>query len=317
MKTSCISHPENERLVIIRKWQVEFCDGNQCAAALLSFFEYWHSWKLTTDQYNHKTNNISELHGEGRLLSEDIYQYHSLGEMSEGILNLYGEKTIASAIKLLVGKGAISIHGNPNPRFHYDKTKYFCFYPEICNEWIKTAYKSKPGKITTSTTQKCDTDDAKLPDASGKNASPSGKNASYRTEINNKDTQSIQLAEETIETDLQLLNSIITALKINGLSADKLSYPDAKSLVLQRIQAGATDEHFVKACEIAREVTQGKGFGIRYLVKVVDDLLKGSLEKISPDGIKVANLSNCDFTRIKSDLRNGKSWLGDLYEEDE
>jgi hypothetical protein len=70
MKTSCISHPANERLVIIRKWQVDFCEGNHCAAAQLSFFEYWHNWKINSDQYNYKSNNIAEMHGDARLLSE-------------------------------------------------------------------------------------------------------------------------------------------------------------------------------------------------------------------------------------------------------
>jgi len=133
MKTSCISHPEREPLVIIRKSQVEFCEGNQCAAAVMSFLEYWHNWKLDSDTYNKKSNDISEVHGDSRSLSEDVYQYHSLLEISDGILNLYSTKTISDAIKFLESKSVVTTHRNPNPRYHYDKTKYFRFYPEVYN----------------------------------------------------------------------------------------------------------------------------------------------------------------------------------------
>ena len=72
MKTSCISHPERE--------PAEFCERNQCAAAVMLFLEYWHkhNWKLDSDVYNKKSNDISEAHGDPRRLRKDIYQYHSL-----------------------------------------------------------------------------------------------------------------------------------------------------------------------------------------------------------------------------------------------
>ncbi len=45
-RTSCIPHPEGERLILIRKWQLEACQKDACAAALLNLFEYWHNIKL-------------------------------------------------------------------------------------------------------------------------------------------------------------------------------------------------------------------------------------------------------------------------------
>ena len=43
MRTSCITHPPKDPLIMIRQWQVALCEGNTTAAALLSFFEYWHN----------------------------------------------------------------------------------------------------------------------------------------------------------------------------------------------------------------------------------------------------------------------------------
>lgn len=34
-----LAHPPKDPLVIIRQWQLEFCNGNHCAAAILSMFE--------------------------------------------------------------------------------------------------------------------------------------------------------------------------------------------------------------------------------------------------------------------------------------
>jgi hypothetical protein len=295
MKTSCITHPANERLVIIRKWQVDFCEGNQCSAAILSFFEYWHNWKLDSDNYNHKSNNIAEMHGEARFLSEDVYQYHSLNEMSDGILNLYGAKAIAEAIKVLESKGAISVHANPNPRFYYDKTKYFRFYPEVCNEWIHTSYKSRSGEKTISRGQKSISDDAKTPNASSEKASPSRKKASFRTEINYKEfNQSIndsaddfltaqsntqKLSQQFDDNTVDPIQPVLDALIEKGLPAARLQYPDVVETLQRLQQAGATTEIFVNAFDVAVRATQSRGFGINYLAKVVLDILDKSRQK--------------------------------------
>ena len=45
-RSSCISHPDGERLILIRKWQLEACGKDACAAALLNLFEYWHNIKV-------------------------------------------------------------------------------------------------------------------------------------------------------------------------------------------------------------------------------------------------------------------------------
>lgn len=332
MKTSCIDHPGKDRLVIIRKWQLEFCEGDHCAAALLSFFEYWHSWKLETDAYNHKTNDIAEMHGEARLLSEDIFQYHSLKELSSGILELYGEKTIAKSLKFLEEKSVITIHDNPNPRFHYDKRQYFIFYPEICNEWLKSSYKSRCGKNTTSGEQKYLLDEVKIQDASGKNILGHGKNALYRTEINNKDiNQSIQSNERNAffshreESNLhsaeeknisEEVHVIIENLKEKGFPASKFNYPDTMASIENLHLAGATLAMFLKAYDIALETTQSKGFGVNYLIRVVASILaKSNQQSQKTYENRKTPYHEKREPEYKNDFRNGLDWMGDLVED--
>ncbi len=135
MKSSCIRHPKKEALIIIRKWQMEFCDDNACAAALLSYLEYWHNIKLAVSQKAHEANNIREMHGERRTQDESLIQFHGEQELEDGIM-IYKHGAIAAAIKLLVGKGVIKVQTNPNPKFKFDRTRHFLFYSEILNTWL-------------------------------------------------------------------------------------------------------------------------------------------------------------------------------------
>jgi hypothetical protein len=330
MKTSCIAHPDRERLVIIRKWQDEFCDGNKCAAAVLSHFEYWHNWKLDSDEYNQKSNDIAETHGDTRQLSENVYQFHSMKEISDGILNLYGEKAIAEAIKLLESKKAISTHSNPNPNYFYDKKKYFIFYPDVCNEWIKNHYKSRLSKKTECTQQKSVPDSAKRPSALGENTALLGKNTVSITKINNKDNnksinarEALSVASEKISTqplivdsenNTQAIQPVLDALTARGLPAKRFHYPDALLTLEQLVQEGAGVEIFCNAYDLAFSVTHHvNGFGINYLAKVVRDLLaKSKRPAISTTQPRVANSVNHDaYTpdATDMDLTNGAHWL--------
>ena len=138
MKTSCINHPAKEPLIIIRKWQVEACDGNHCAAALLSFFEYWHNIRLEQSIKAAQANDIAERHGDGRTQDESFIQWHSSNDLERGLLGLYAHGKIAEAVNLLSGKGFIRTLRNPNPRYKFDATKHFVFNDDAVNEWIES-----------------------------------------------------------------------------------------------------------------------------------------------------------------------------------
>ena len=129
MKSTCIQHPTNEPLLIIRQWQLDFCEGNHCAAALLSFFEYWHNLRLEINQRVKPANR-----------DEGLLQFHSDEQLQAGLLNLYGTMKIRESRRLLIAKGALTEHSNPKPRYAFDRTLYYRFHPEAVNVWLKVRY---------------------------------------------------------------------------------------------------------------------------------------------------------------------------------
>ncbi len=144
MRSSVIRHPEDEPLLIIRKWQVAFCDGDRCAAALLSYLEYWHNIKVAITSRNARANDIAEAHGDTRTQDETLYQFHTAEDFEQGLLHVYARDRIRVALRLLLDKGAITSHANPNPRYKFDKTRYFLFYPQVVNGWLEDVYPLLP-----------------------------------------------------------------------------------------------------------------------------------------------------------------------------
>ncbi len=130
MRTSCIRHPEKDSLIIVHRWQLAACDGDGCAAMLLSFIEYWHNWKLVQQTKAKRANKIAEMHGDEPTQDESLYQFHNEEELEEGLLNYYGEKYIRKGLRYLEDLGFITISSNPNPRYHFDKTRYILFHDD-------------------------------------------------------------------------------------------------------------------------------------------------------------------------------------------
>lgn len=137
---------------MIREWQLTFCNGNACEAALLSFFEYWHNIKLEQSKKARQANRIATMHGDAERATQDesLLQFHTENEIEKSII-IYGRTKISEAIRNLQQKKVIDVHKNPNPRYSFDKTKYFLFHPEVCNEWIKNHYADLPELVNRST----------------------------------------------------------------------------------------------------------------------------------------------------------------------
>lgn len=140
MRTTCVRHPEKNAFLIIREWQIRFCEGDYCAAGLLSFFAYTHDWKLEQRHQAVEANNVAERHGDTRSQFEHLYQYYTYEDLNKRLLGLYSERSIPQSIKLLVKLGVLTCHRNPNPRYSFDKTTYYLFHPDICNQWIDEHY---------------------------------------------------------------------------------------------------------------------------------------------------------------------------------
>lgn len=323
--TTCIRHPEKSPYIQLFAWQVAFCQNNHCAALLLAYFISWHDWKLRNDQYYQRANDIAEMHSDGRPHNENAYLFFSTDQLIDGCMGLYGRKAVTEGLEFLVQLGVISVHKNPNPRYHFDKTKYFQFYPEICNQWISEHY-PVCGLLTAASTQAIDSSDkAKIADRIGKKAlpsrennQPSGENRQAITDTTNNTTnqnKSINAHDDfqmnAMEPDL--VETIVEVLIEKGMPRSRF-YPDAIDAIQRLHAAGATLNQFVSGFDIALKYTKGNGFGVNYLIKVVDTLVVKAK--------KNAHFSENDSTEHKkcpekqpnyrNDLKNAEKWAADL-----
>jgi len=128
---SCINHPEKDYLLILRTWQIEFCEGDKVAAGLLSIFEYW---------YNIKYSKYLQKAEEDRK-TKDLYQFHSETDLIDKMLSItHTPANIRKGINFLEEKQVITIHRNPSKRYAYDRTRHFLFHPEVINQWLTEQY---------------------------------------------------------------------------------------------------------------------------------------------------------------------------------
>ena len=128
-RTSCIPHPESERLLLIRKWQLNACEKDACAAALLNLFEYWHNIKLEQKSQAQSYNEVAQRHGDNSSQIETLLQWHTSEQLESSLLNIFNKRRIQKAIEILENLKFISVHRNPNPRYSFDKTRFFYFIP--------------------------------------------------------------------------------------------------------------------------------------------------------------------------------------------
>ena len=134
-QTSCIRHPANARFLKIYQWQLDFCDGNACAAALMSYFEFCHNGKLQQLQQSKTLNDELEKTPQGRTQVETLLQWHTLPDLEKAVL-FYKRDKISQGVKFLASKGVIELHSNPDPRLWFDRTQHYLFIPETINAWI-------------------------------------------------------------------------------------------------------------------------------------------------------------------------------------
>jgi hypothetical protein len=177
---STLDHPKEEPLLVIRQWQVEACDGNVTAAALMSFFDYWHGIKTEAAKQNKKANEIAKSYGDLGNQSEDVLQWHTEQELVDGIMGISKRETVKKGLDLLQAKGFIKVLRNPNPRYKYDRTKYFYLCSDVINEWLATRKLDKP---------------------SSKNRGQSAENRAPITETSSKTSSKTSLIKPHIHRD--------------------------------------------------------------------------------------------------------------------
>jgi hypothetical protein len=135
MKTSCVAHPAGESFIQVHKWQLEYTDGNRCAAFLLSLFEHWHNCALAMMSRGQR---------------DSPWQWHKITDLVDELLGFYKRDAIIEAIALLVGKTAIKTMQLDA----YDRTTHYLFQPEVINDWLASrsrlnghSRKNRPWKV--------------------------------------------------------------------------------------------------------------------------------------------------------------------------
>jgi len=141
-KTSCISHPAKQQLIIIREDYLEICDCDHCAAAILNVMEYWTNIKLGSAEQSEIDNTIAAKEGLEASQDTELWIYKSHEEFQTELLNLFGMNKIGAALTLLKGKGFLTTRNNP--RFGWDRTVQYLFMTEA----IQTALSSLELKST-------------------------------------------------------------------------------------------------------------------------------------------------------------------------
>lgn len=302
----------------MHEWQKQFCQENHCAAFLLSFFSAWHDWKLKNDVFYQRVNDITEAHGDGRPHNENAYLFFTMEDFTDALMGLFGKKSISDALDLLVSLQVISVHKNPNPRYCFDKTKYFKFYPGVCNQWLQNKYSTD--KSLQNDTQVIDNfHNAKMDDRSRKNGQPSSengrpsrKNGQAITNNTNNTTNKNKLINAA--DDFPELEKIIDVLMKQGMPADRLKVGNDLELLAGLVKQGATVSMIIQAYDLSVKATalRGNHFGVRYLAKVIADLLQKKGSVITSNTNRIEH----DETEpaYKNDFSGGMSWMGDLVE---
>lgn len=176
-RASCLRRSAEDHFLQIHQDDIDICEGNVTAAALLSFFEWWHNHKLIQQEKARQANDVAEIHGELRSQDESLWQWHTEAEM-EAAIKIAGRKTIATAIKWLETHKFITTGRNPNPRFAFDRTRFFLLHPECVNTALEGLEASRKNTLSSrKNTSPC-----------GKKAAPSRQNTATIPEITPKIT---------------------------------------------------------------------------------------------------------------------------------
>lgn len=322
--SSSVRHPENNRYIQVNEWQIKFCQENHCAALLLSFFTNWHDWKLRNDQYYRKANNIAEAHGDGRPYSENAYLFFTTEDLIDGTMNFYGKNAISDAIQLLFSLNVITLHKNPNPRYHFDKTKYFQFFPAVCNQWIAKNYPIKEENLP-SQMQGIDNFDTPKEDNRlfennrrsaeiGQPSSETGQ-AITNTTIKYKQTninKLIKPIDPFFESKKQLViddtvQEVINVLVEQGFPLARLQYPDTAKNIKAVLQAGASLQTFIESYLETCRAKQTNSFALNYLLKVITSRLEKNKYRNHSHQQSVQ-----DTPQYEENFSAGLQWMGDL-----
>jgi hypothetical protein len=260
-QTSCIRHPANARFLKIYQWQLDFCDGNACAAALMSYFEFCHNGKLQQLRQSKTLNDALEKTSQGRTQVETLLQWHTLPDLEKAVL-FYKREKISQGVKLLESKGVIELHSNPDPRLWFDRTQHYLFLPEKVNAWINERFPDDQeciigksmmpgeGAISPSIVDKSEMHDRKIDDVQ------------QSRKIDNEVEQRIpkNTAKKTTTTSVERSTTVAASASPVVVVSSLASEEDSDQEITDKLLAEFGEFSRTDACKIAEQVTHSRGY---------------------------------------------------------
>lgn len=146
MITSAIRYPKGDRYIRIHQSLLVACKGNQCAAALLAFFEEWHNIRLSGAPYTAIYNQMMDDLGEQPKMDTGQWQYHTYTQLQKAVL-LYNQDTVMAALEKLEELEFIStdVPEHLLILFKTGRTNWYLLRTDNINEWFdRMEFELKP-----------------------------------------------------------------------------------------------------------------------------------------------------------------------------
>jgi len=178
MIESVLARIPSDQILILRKSYIDICDGSKQAAALLAYFEYWHTIKQAQITKSMAMFQAGET--DQPLTKQHLLQFHTRDEVLDETLGLISYSKLSTARKILREKGFVSEHKNPNPRYAFDNTIYYLLHPDVVNKALEEY--SKNGK-STPTPSNGGTDKTKKRRAKGSTPHPTSEKTTSKPKL--------------------------------------------------------------------------------------------------------------------------------------
>jgi hypothetical protein len=138
MQTSLITYPKADRFIRIHQSILHACQGNACAAALVSFFEGWHNYRLEQIEYTQQMNLMLREIEHAPIIDTTGWQYHTMWQLKRGTMIWKSDDTITAAIEKLESIGFISTDVPDRLVLLHKtgRTKWFLLMAERVNQWL-------------------------------------------------------------------------------------------------------------------------------------------------------------------------------------
>ena len=133
-RESCVKHPARNPTVVLRDDYLKLCNGDYCAAMVLSQHEHWLNVKLDSRQQAVEHNQAAVRSAEVPTQDTELWVYMAQACMKAQLMAMFGDKAVTTAYKTILDKGFLQ--KRKNPRYTWDKTLQYLFMVERVQEAI-------------------------------------------------------------------------------------------------------------------------------------------------------------------------------------